>query len=139
MRNSRSNTWLTKIVWVAGLVLIIFGRNYLNQHVLWRLSSSAEGFLITTWLNFLIPFLIGAYLSFLLLWSGVRMNDSALLWIVAIPATVISVLPPLLQIFPLQLPTSLTWLVGMLNTGQLLPLVAGAAIVLSLGQKKKRR
>lgn len=139
MRNSRSNTWLTKIVWVAGLVLIIFGRNYLNQHVLWRLSSSADGFLITTWLNFLIPFLVGAYLSLLLLWSGVRMNDPALLWIVAIPTTIIAVLPPLLQIFPLQLPTSLTWLVGMLNTGQLLPLVAGAAIVLSLGQKKKRR
>lgn len=139
MRNSRSNTWLTKIVWVAGLVLIIFGRNYLNQHVLWRLSSSADGFLITTWLNFLIPFLVGAYLSLLLLWSGVRMNDPALLWIVAIPTTIIAVLPPLLQIFPLQLPTSLTWVVGMLNTGQLLPLVAGAAIVLSLGQKKKRR
>ena len=103
MRNSRSNTWLTKIVWVAGLVLIIFGRNYLNQHVLWRLSSSADGFLITTWLNFLIPFLVGAYLSLLLLWSGVRMNDPALLWIVAIPTTIIAVLPPLLQIFPLQM------------------------------------
>ena len=139
MRNSRSNTWLTKIVWVAGLVLIIFGRNYLNQHVLWRLSSSADGFLITTWLNFLIPFLVGAYLSLLLLWSGVRMNDPALLWIVAIPTTIIAVLPPLLQIFPLQLPTSLTWLVGMLNTGQLLPLVAGATIVLNFSQKKKRK
>ena len=51
MRRNKNNPWLMNLIWLAGLVLVIFARNYFNQNVLWRLTTPDDAILYA-WLQF---------------------------------------------------------------------------------------
>lgn len=141
MRNINFSSWTGKIVWAAGLVLLILGRNYIEEQFLWQLRIANDNLFLYNGIVFLLPFLTGIYLSLLFLWSNFKVNDASLLFIVAIPSFILSVLPMVIQQVSIPLPHTIIWLVSTLNIGEILPLVAGLAILpsFSLGRKTTGR
>lgn len=133
------SSWLGKIVWLAGLILVILGRDYVENHILWQLRLENKELFLQAILLFLLPFLTGLYLSLLFYWSGFKAVDVSLLAVIAIPALVLSLLPVVAQQLPLVLPEEVQWLVTTLNTGDLLALVAGLTLIPALQFKQKRR
>lgn len=142
MRRNDPSTWITKIVWLAGLVLLIWGRTYLNEQVLWRLSSGREGVILVTWIYFLIPFLTGLYLSLLLIWSDFRVQDFSLFVVILLPSLFFSLAWPLMRTVDFsRMPYLLVRLIGILGANEILPLVAGFTLLPSLriGQPTRKR
>lgn len=139
MRKYSFQAWLNRLVWLAGLVLLISLREELNRRVLWQLASSRSTW--TLWLSFLIPFLTGVYFSLLFLEGKAKGTDRVLFGIITLPTLFFSLLPALLASFELEKLSSdqLIWLAEKLNAGQILPLVAGLAFLPSLFAKEKRR
>lgn len=128
MRRNKNNPWVMNLIWLAGLVLVIFTRNYFNQNVLWRLTTPDDAILYA-WLQFALPFLTGLYLSLLFMWNNFRMKDTSLFFMVALPALIIAVLNPLAVTFPLPLPDNIYWFVTTLNSENYLTLVAGLTLI----------
>ena len=133
------SSWLGKIVWLAGLILVILGRDYVENHILWQLRLENKELFLQAILLFLLPFLTGLYLSLLFYWSGFKAVDVSLLAVISIPALVLSLLPVVAQQLPLVLPEEVQWLVTTLNTGDLLALVAGLTLIPALQFEQKRR
>lgn len=123
-KNRKNGIWLMKIVWLAGLVLVIFGRNYLVQNILWRLSNP-EDMLLSAWVQFLLPFATGIYLSLIFIWSQFKTRDASLFYLVALPTFLLAIIAPLIVTFPIQLPHPFMWLVEVLNQEGYLAFVAG--------------
>lgn len=135
MKRQQAENWLTRLIWLAGFILLIIGTNYLNNDVLWRLGTSEGTYPFFVWISFLMPFLTGMYLSLLVLPRKGKLNDPSLLWVVAVPITIIAVLNPLVATVSIPLPELVSWLVETLNQGNLLPLAAGFAILPSIKNK----
>lgn len=124
-KNRNNGTWLMKIVWLAGLVLVIFGHNYLAQTILWRLSTPNNRLLLA-WVQFLLPFVTGIYLSLIFLWSQFKARDASLFYLIALPTFILAIFAPLMVTFPIPLlPHPFIWLVEVLNQEGYLALVAG--------------
>lgn len=128
MRKSKGNPWLMNIIWLAGLVVVIFGHDYLDKNVLWRLTTPDDAILYA-WLQFALPFLTGIYMSLVFVWSNFKMRDMSLFFIVALPTLIIAVLLPVMATFSIPLPEPVYWFVNVMNAGQYLPLVAGLTLI----------
>lgn len=112
------------IIWLAGFILLVFGHDYLDKNILWRLTTPDDAVLYA-WLGFALPFFSGMYVSLLFIWNQLKVKDAALFFIVALPTLFVAVIDPLLVTFHLPLPIQLVWLVEMLNGTEYLTLVAG--------------
>ena len=128
MRRNKSNPWVMNLLWLAGLVLVIFTRNYFNQNVLWRLTTPDDAILYA-WLQFALPFFTGLYLSLVFVWNNFRMKDTSLFFVVALPTAMIAILNPIAVTFPLPLPDNVYWFVTTLNSEKYLALVAGLMLI----------
>lgn len=128
MRRKKNNPWLMNIIWLAGLLVVIFGHDYLDKNVLWRLTTPDDRVLYA-WLQFALPFLTGLYLSLVFVWSNFKMRDASLFFVVALPTLIVAVLHPLLVSFDLPLPEQVYWFVDTVNRGPYLPLVAGVTLM----------
>lgn len=128
MRRNKSNPWVMNLLWLAGLVLVIFTRNYFNQNVLWRLTTPDDAILYA-WLQFALPFFTGLYLSLVFVWNNFRMKDTSLFFMVALPTAMIAILNPIAVTFPLPLPDNVYWFVTTLNSEKYLALVAGLTLI----------
>ena len=128
MRRNKSNPWVMNLLWLAGLVLVIFTRNYFNQNVLWRLTTPDDAILYA-WLQFALPFFTGLYLSLVFVWNNFRMKDTSLFFMVALPTAMIAILNPIAVTFPLPLPDNVYWFVTTLNSEKYLALVAGLMLI----------
>lgn len=137
MRGIDFSSWLGKVVWVAGLVLLILGRNYLDEQVLLQLRLSSESTFLYSGIIFLIPFLSGMYLSILFLWCNIKVNDASLLFLVAIPSVILAICPLVLEIITIPLEEWIQWLILTLNKDGFLTLVAGVTLLPSLSYRKK--
>lgn len=128
MRRKKYNPWLMNLVWLAGLVVVIFAHNYLNKNILWRLTTPDDAHLYA-WLQFALPFLTGMYLSLAFVWNNFRMKDASLFFMVALPTVIIAVLNPLSATFTLTFPDQIYWFVHTLNIENYLALVAGVTLI----------
>ena len=128
MRRNKSNPWVMNLLWLAGLVLVIFTRNYFNLNVLWRLTTPDDAILYA-WLQFALPFFTGLYLSLVFVWNNFRMKDTSLFFMVALPTAMIAILNPIAVTFPLPLPDNVYWFVTTLNSEKYLALVAGLMLI----------
>lgn len=129
MRRNKNNVWFMNVIWLAGLVVIIFGRDYLDKNVLWRLTGS-DDVMLYTWIRFGLSFFTGLYLSLLFVWNNFKVKGSALLYVVALPTLILAVLSPLLATITIaSLPEPVYWFINVINKGNYLPLIAGLTLI----------
>ena len=128
MRRNKYNPWLMNLVWLAGLILVIFAHNYLNGNVMWRLTTPEDAVLYA-WLQFALPFLTGLYVSLAFVWNNFRMKDASLFFMVVVPTLVIAILNPISVTFNLPFPDQIIWFVHTLNMENTLALVAGLTLI----------
>lgn len=129
MRRNKNNVWFMNVIWLAGLVVIIFGRDYLDKNVLWRLTGS-DDVMLYTWIRFGLSFFTGLYLSLLFVWNNFKVKGSALLYVVALPTLILAVLSPLLATVTIaSLPEPVYWFINVINKGNYLPLIAGLTLI----------
>lgn len=129
MRRNKNNVWFMNVIWLAGLVVIIFGRDYLDKNVLWRLTGS-DDVMLYTWIRFGLSFFTGLYLSLLFVWNNFKVKGSALFYVVALPTLILAVLSPLLATVTIaSLPEPVYWFINVINKGNYLPLIAGLTLI----------
>lgn len=128
MRKKKYNPWVMNLVWLAGLVLVLFAHNYLNNNVMWRLTTPEDAILYA-WLQFILPFLTGMYVSLAFVWNHFRMKDASLFFMIAVPTMVIAILNPISATFNLPFPDQIIWFVHTLNSQHYLALVAGLTLI----------
>ncbi|UJF15901.1 hypothetical protein LZ578_01780 [Jeotgalibaca sp. MA1X17-3] len=138
MSNHILSNWMKRISWLAGLIIFISGKNYIEENILWKIPD--EQMILQLWALFLIPFLTGVYLSLLFLGEKTNKNDYSLLLVILLPTLLFAILPILIRTFAVgPIPYELTWLIMKVNTGNLLPLVAGLTFLPAFTVKRKRR
>lgn len=129
---------MSRIAWLAGLIVFVSGREYLEENVLWKISS--EQVALRSWIVFLIPFITGVYLSLLFLEGKVKKFDQPLFFMVLLPTLFFAILPIFIRTLTIEnVPYEITWLSMKLNAGNLLPLVAGLSFLPAVIGKGKHR
>ena len=129
--------WTGRIIWIAGFVILISSREFVEKNVLWKITSTYID--LYSWVVFLLPFITGVYI-FLLFWEGRGGKaDAPLFLIVCLPALLFSVLSILISTLAIKdVPYELSWIISKLNTGNILPLLAGITLLPGLSGKRKK-
>lgn len=138
MSNQVLSSWMKRISWLAGLILFISGKSYIEENILWKIPN--EQTVLRLWVLFLIPFLTGVYLSLLFLEEKTRKSDRSFLLMISLLTLFFAIFPILIRTVEIgPIPYELTWFMMKVNTGNLLPLVAGLTFLPAVTGKRKRR
>ncbi|KAB2336589.1 hypothetical protein F7731_09490 [Cytobacillus depressus] len=136
MKNSNLAFYFWKILWLLGL--IVLGNVCLNfRNQVEQTSRETFDMIPFVWVESLIPFIFGLYISLLFVKKWTFNINPSLLWCVSIPCIIFSFGLPLsvsfsvLKVFPEELAISINfWLLNISSLG-VLGIVAGLTLILS--------
>ena len=136
MKKANWSIYFWKILWFIGLIILAnINFNIMSQAK--EYSNSTFNSLPQLWVNSLIPFIFGLYISLIFVKKWKFNITGSLLWCVSIPSIIISFGSPILVTFSLHaiLPEKLAisilfWFMDM-STFDVFGIIAGLTLILS--------
>nr|WP_106779232.1 hypothetical protein [Lysinibacillus timonensis] len=134
MKELKRWQYFLKLGWIIGLVILANISLTVKDILLQMAKETFDGYPLI-WLNLLVPFIFGIYISFIFIKQWTLNVNTTLLWFVSIPSLLISFCFPILVLLEKNWAISFSlipsWLIR-ISSMEVFSIVAGFTLLLSM-------